>query len=92
MADNYKVTQFIKNNFKISSIIKEEFLQSFRDAFNVDDVESINIAFKIQEGNDVLDIVTFTHRFPGDEISGKLLIDLNDEESFDKIKKVLDNY
>ncbi|MDR0913397.1 MAG: hypothetical protein LBM96_12490 [Methanobrevibacter sp.] len=93
----WKPLQAIRTNFSINDIIKPEFLEEIKKSFNTKNVDIINFAIYLEDDNDseennVADIITVAHKTTDDTKEKRVIVDMNNSESYVKIKEAFENY
>ena len=86
--DDFIPTQFLKKDFELTNILNNDFLDSIKESFNTDDVSVINLSILINGEGSEKEIVSFNYKNEKDKENNLVLIDLNKESSFDKIKNI----
>ncbi|MBE6500464.1 hypothetical protein [uncultured Methanobrevibacter sp.] len=86
--DDFIPTQFLKKDFKLSDVLDKDFLDSIKHAFDCDDVSVINLSILINNKDSEKEIVSFNYKNEKDKENNLVLVDLNRESSFKKIKDI----
>lgn len=83
-------TQFIKKDFNLSEIVNEDFLEKIGDAFGANaTVISLAILVDGAEEESKKELISFNYRNDKDVKNNNVLIDFNNPDSFEKIKRIL---
>lgn len=83
-------TQFIKKDFNLSQIVNENFLEKIGDAFGAN-ATVISLAILVDDIGEESkkELISFNYRNDKDVKNNDVLIDLNNPDSFEKIKRIL---
>ena len=83
-------TQFIKKGFNLSEIVNEDFLEKISSAFD-GNATVISLAMLVDDNEEKAkkELISFNYRNDKDEKNNDVLIDLNNPDSFEKIKRIL---
>ena len=83
-------TQFIKKDFNLSEFVNEDFLEKIADAFGANaTVISLAILVDDAEEESKKELISFNYRNDKDVKNNNVLVDLNNPDSFEKIKRIL---
>jgi len=85
-----KSLRFFKEDFSLSDVVRPKILQKLKKEFDVDEAIPINLSIGLKNKDNIEEIVSLTHQKPEHESKRILLVDINDIDSFDKVKKVLE--
>lgn len=85
--DDFIPTQFLKKDFKLTNVLNDDFLDSIKESFDCDDVSVINLSILINKDQEN-EIISFNYKNEKDRKNNLVLVDLNRESSFDKIKNI----
>lgn len=93
----WKPLQAIRTNFSINDIIKPEFLDIIEKSFDTKHVDVINLAIYITDKNDSdkevdKELITVAHKTTRDTNEKRVIVDVNNSKSFEKIQKAFDSY
>lgn len=81
-------TQFIKKDFDLSEKVDKEFLSRIQDVFGTE-VYVIGLTLLINsEKGESKEIVSFNYRNDKEQKNNEVLVDLYEQDSFEKIKKI----
>ncbi|RAP51857.1 MAG: hypothetical protein BZ137_09585 [Methanosphaera sp. rholeuAM130] len=82
--------------FKLNSLLKDEFIESLNDEFEDKKVDVVNIQVairdkKIDNPDDYhVDLITLSKVNFENMILGNVIVDVDNEDNFDKIKGIID--
>ncbi|WP_415953836.1 hypothetical protein [Methanobrevibacter woesei] len=83
------------NSINLNDLLNEDFLKKVKKEFADKKVDLINLQLvimdeKINDGdNPIKDIITLSNRDINDTLFDTIIVDVNSEENYDKIKNVL---
>ncbi|KZX12346.1 hypothetical protein [Methanobrevibacter filiformis] len=90
--DTWISTQMIRKELNLKDFVNNDFLDSFKEHFEADDVKVFKIDIAITKDDKMIDIVSLFHKNPRYEKDNEVVIDSNMKPFFmNKIKKVIDS-
>ena len=105
MSENndWKPLQVLKNNFELKEVISPEFIKSFEDEFKDKKIEVINISLFIKNKSEDklsekeekisdIDLISISHKTDKDTKQKRVVIDMNNADSFEKVKKAIEKF
>jgi len=94
MSEKFTPLSGIKEGIDLNSINLPNLVELFQNKFGKK-INVVNIAIAIEtdeklEDNIVEDIISFSHRSSDDRNNSKILIDMKNEKSYDKVIEILE--
>lgn len=92
----WKTLQSKVYGLNLNDLIKEEFLKKLNGEFENKDIDIISLQIairdKLEDPSDEVkvDVISLSNNTIEDTLLNNTIVDVNDSENFDKIKKVLD--
>ena len=92
----WKTLQSKVYGLNLNDLIKEEFLKKLNEEFENKDIDIISLQIairdKLEDPSDEVkvDVISLSNNTIEDTLLNNTIVDVNDYENFDKIKKVLD--
>jgi len=83
-------TQVRVNGINLREFIDSEFLETLERKFN--NIKTINLTLFVDDEEETKDMVTISHPFVAMEAENKIIIDVNEPFTLEKIIEVLEEY
>lgn len=100
---DWKPLQVLKNNFDLKNVISPDFIKFFEEEFADKKVDVISLSLFIgskSEDNPVkeeekipdIDLINISHKTDKDTKEKRVVIDMNNADSFEKIKRAIEKF
>lgn len=89
--NDWKPLQVIKKDFDLVNYVDSNLLDCLKESFDVDEAIPLNLTIFVKNKEDKKgEIISFNHQTPEDMTNKDVLIDLNERDSFEKVKKAVE--